>query len=46
MVVLLKTGGTSGTLNGEGGSGRGVMAAGGGGGKGGESVLRLLGGDM
>ena len=46
MAVLLKTGGTSGTLNGEGGSGRGVMAAGGGGGKGGESVLRLVGGDM
>ena len=43
--MLFKTGGTSGTLNGEGGSGRGV-AAGGGGGSGGESVLRLFGGDI
>ena len=46
MFVLLKAGGTSGTLNGDGGSGHGVVAVSGGGGKGGESVLRLLGGDI
>ena len=43
--MLCNAVGTSGTLNGEGGSGRGV-AAGGGGGRGGESVLRVFGGDI
>jgi hypothetical protein len=36
----------AGTLKGDGGSGRGVMVTSGGGGKGGDSVLRLEGGDM
>ena len=40
-----KLGGTSGTLKGDGGSGRGVTAAGGGG-RGGDSVFRLFGGDI